>query len=259
MSNVVFWGFLLGVLGSAVAQPAKFDPFCGPRPIAVILDTSPWAPARRTELPTIAVYADRSMIRHDGNHYLMSYLSKKEFSELLDHLEACHKGPDRVGPLGGIGVDVPQRRVFVEHGTKVTVCGADITRFTSDEPLLVPFVELCRYLEELPQAGAVPWQPRYVELFCRRARRGFNVMPWPPDWPRCGDPQFCGDPRADGYFFVYLQGNDALQAEAFAWLYVSFYLDGRKYGMIVRSVFPQESTWLRAFMPLEGAEALDTK
>jgi hypothetical protein len=260
---------LLACFSAAViswAQP--FDPFQGPRPLAILIQTNPWAMAIGSDTPTIAVYEDGQVIfiqkEKERSFYVHKQLTPKE-------LEMVHKQLASFGDYSQVKTnynlapnitDMPKTRIYVNLNGKematsiygLLLPGTRLPGYTAfdrkgqADTLPAVLRELCDYLVNLKFADAAEWTPQYVEVMIW----DYSYAPqksihWPKSWPGLQSPHTIK--RGDSYS-IFLPGKELPQLRAFLKTQKekgAVEIGGKKWTVSARYTFPSEPVWGKAF------------
>ena len=242
------------------ATSPQLDPYAGPKPIAVLIETNPWAMVIGSDTPRVAVYETGEVIYlkvvGESADYRHFQLAPAAFSQLERRL-----GP--VLALAGLksfydiapGVtDQPRSQFYLRdgaHEATAAVYGlmAPTTRlpgYTSFPGAGAPDV-LPRELLEIDDARSTTWIPSYleVELWDYSYAPEASVH-WPKDWPGLDT---AGVKRGTS-FSIFLPGSQlprlrALLASRPAKGAVE--VSGNKMMASYRYCFPGEPSWQSAF------------
>jgi len=260
---VAFLLLLLSLLLSLPgADAAPFQPFDGPRPLAVLIETSPWRMVLCADPPKFVLYEDGQVIyRKDVPDAPTRYLWKRLTPQELQRLKATLAGfgpfrhVDKLLELADIS-DQPETKLYLNFDQTrlaTTVYGMNVFKRSPEDgrsavalPLSVR--RLYVYLAALELPGATPWTPAYVEAMAWDYSYATQAsIAWPRQWPGLHAPTTIR--RADMYsIFIPGTQKDALAAFlATQRAQGAVDIDGKKFSVSVRSVFPGEPVWRQAF------------
>ena len=253
------------------------DPFKGPKPIAVLIESNPWLHAIGSDTPMVAIYDDgqvvylkrekdkRSVLHHkqlspDAFAEIKKKLSTfgnysktKRYYELTDWTEVVTDQPTTKIYLSLDGTEF----VTSVYGLRVsdTKLPADCI-FESLPTVIKDFFgclptgikDLHAYLTSLDFADAKPWEPPYVEVMIR----GYDYAPgesihWPKDWPGLSSPSTLK--RGDQYS-IFFPGKELPNLRKFLKTRKekgAVEIGGKKWAVSVRHTFPSEPVWFNAF------------
>jgi hypothetical protein len=254
-----------------------FNPYKGPKPLVVFLQTDPWELVIGTETPVVVFYDDHDLIFVKRTPKAASYhhkrLSEAEAKDFLKHVSPVYEVKElkRSYDLAPNTTDMPEARfLFHKDGGDLTteVRGLMLpktslpayTRFPSKTQPDKPPAELFaihKFLATIDYKGSVPWTPEYVEvmLYPWGDHAPETGVDWPKDWPGLQSE------RA-------LQGRDLVNRDVFYSVFLdakllpevrklltekvdAVNLGGRKWMFNFRYVFPNEPTWRRPFNQAE--------
>ncbi len=167
------------------ALALDFDPFEGPKPIAILIQTDPWLMVIGSDTPRVAIYDDGQVIylKRETNKspvYLHKQLSPDEI-KLIKAKLAEFGDYSSLRPTYNLAphiTDWPETKIYLsladtELATSVyglTALGDSLHGNSSlggqRESDYFPWIikELHSYLASLEFADAKPWMPKYVEV-----------------------------------------------------------------------------------------------
>ena len=257
------------VLICAVAHALEIDPFKGPKPIAVLIQTDPWLMVLGSDTPMVTIYDDGQVVYLKREKDKKSTLFHKKLSP-DGLLEIKHKLPTfgdysklkRHYDLAPYVTDFPETKIYLLVDGKEFVTGVyglmlpdpDYPEYSTfggkqkaDElPKMIK--ELHAYLTSLDFPDGRPWEPPYVEAMIR----GYDYAPdesiqWSTDWPGLESPSTFK--RGDSYS-IFLSGKelpklrDHLKTRKDKG---AVEIGGKKWAVSWRYTFPSEPVWLKAF------------
>lgn len=255
---------LAGALGWAAEA---FDPFQGPRPLVVVQVTDPWIMVVGSDTPIFALYEDGQVIQEvkgagGDASYQWKQLTKPELEQLLRRVAACGPYPEKARHVElSRATDMPETRIYVDLGGTPYARSVYGLRWGGGEVLARdPAVELPvevgrlgGLLWHLSMPGMRPWVPRYVEVMAwpyEYAPR--PSLPWPQTWPGLSSSR--AFKRGDSWS-IFLDGTAWPQVNAFLRKLeakAAVEIEGRKWALAVRGVFPNEKVWRAAFRKAEA-------
>jgi len=259
---------LVAALVSLPAWAEEFLPFAGPRPLAVFIQSEPWARVRGADLPRFILYEDQTVIyarQHDeGFRYHTAKLDAKPFMELRAKFSQYAKRFPRSATydVAPNSTDQPRALFCFRSGdryTTTTVYGlqaagtkpAAHSQFDAERNPKVPprqLLELHKLCSSYQAPHARPWQPRYVEVMLWPYEHAVEKsIIWPANWPslRSDRAMRRGEDYSlflDATQLPVLQKFLASQMEKGA-----IEVDRRKWSATWRYVFPSEPVWRAAF------------
>lgn len=261
---------------ASLARAAEFNPFAGPKPVAVLLETDPWAMVIGSDTPRVALYDDGTLLYIHENkdqtpQLLCAKLPAATLQEVLSRLRAC-------GDLSTLrkhydlqpeATDQPETSIFLALGKQpfvttiygLSVASAEEVR-TKDgaadkrkrpsppgaEALPEALQKIYKYLLSLSAKEAKPWTPAYVEAMVW----DYDYAPeesihWPADWPGLTSPQTI---RRGDSFSIFLPGTELPRLREFLRTRKekgAVEIDGKRWAVSYRYVFPSEPVWFHAF------------
>jgi len=254
------------------------DPFEGPKPIAVLIQTNPWLMVMGSDTPMVAIYENGLVVYEKRKKkkppvLLAKRLSPSELAAIRKKLTSFgdYSELKRYYDLAPQVTDLPETKIYLapDDGDLVTsvyglmVSDTQLPAYTSfgtdQKPDELPSAieDLHRYLTTLEFAGAKPWEPRYVEVMVW----GYDYAPdesihWPKEWPDLDSPSSMK--RGDAYS-IFLPGKELPKLREFLKTRKekgAVEIGGKKWAVAYRYSFPNEPIWFQAFRsePEEEAE-----
>lgn len=212
----------------SVSDPA-LDPYAGPQPIAVLLDSSVWDAPGALPTPTAAVYEDGQVIftawEGQGTAFTLKHRTLTLSPTALESLRRQVHDLAALKPLrpsykalddGHLVHDVAHDEIYVRDGRRgrgavVSVYALGWVLHEKDHPgrsnlpppRLRPvarggpppqFMSLYHTLEALartPASASQTWTPRHVEVLLRDdfKHKFHRFVPWPAEWPALTSPR----------------------------------------------------------------------
>src|SRR5947209_3299522 len=259
---------LAGAALLSLGAAAPFDPFAGPRPLAVFLQTDPWAMVLGADTPRVAVYEDGEVVFVKKVGERLAYHHVKLTPKGLAALRA------RIAPALAIkdlkpwydmrpGVtDQPQARFYLRDGSReaatsvygLSARGTRLPAFTvfpgAPRPDSPPsaLLELHAWLSQLDFPASREWTPQYLEVMLW----DYSYAPdasivWPKEWPSLQSPRAVQ--RGNAYS-IFLDGSQLPQLRRFLATREergAVEVEGKKMAADFRYVFTGEPVWDKAF------------
>lgn len=237
--------------------------FKGPAPLAVLIEENPWLWVIGSDVPSVALYDDGLLIYHDATitndfPFRSVRLQTQELRELCESIGPTEEF-DKLHPcfdLAG-GFDLPSTKLYLSDGKTHKMVSLYGTRI-DDGHLLVcdnntnivapkEFIRVQTLLSGLSYKGADPWIPEYYEIMIWPYDYAPNQRNWPDTFPGLKDRLTLQ--RKKGAYSLYIQGSR--KAELAEFLSKSrdkeaVVIDGKKWAVSVRPVFPNEPVWRAA-------------
>jgi hypothetical protein len=247
---------------------AEFHPFDGPKPVAVLIQTDPWAMVIGADSPRVAVYEDRVVIffrkSKEGGTYHYRKLSEAEFSDIEKHLAPVVglKELKHFYSLRPNVTDQPEAIFYARelvtrvYGLKApgTKLGDSYVRSDGRKPDDVPdeLRELHNYLCSRDYRDSKEWSPKYVEVMIWPYEYAPDAsIVWPKEWPALNSDR--ARKRGDSYS-IFLDGTVLPRLQRFLQTRKekgAVEIRGKKWAVSFRAVFPSEPIWKKSF---EGAK-----
>ena len=255
----------------------KIDPFKGPKPIAVLIQTNPWLSVIGSDTPRIAVYEDGQVIFLGKDKTLQhKVLDGKGLTEIKQKLASFGdysklKSSYNLAPNV---FDLPSTRMYLKPESReyaveiygLMTEGTELpatSSFPGDEkPDKLPesLRALHSYLTSLTFPDSKPWKPAFVEaMIWSYEYAPEQSIHWPKEWPGLKSSNTLK--RGDSYS-IFLPGSDEAKLRAFLKTEKekgAVEIDGKKWAVSVRRTFPSEPVWFKAFEKVWEEEAKKSK
>ena len=246
----------------------EFDPFKGPKPIVVLIQTDPWLLVIGSDTPMVTIYDDGQVVYLKREKDKMSVLHHKQLSP--DAFAEIKKKLSSFGNYSKLKsyyklvrwTDQPKTEIYLsldgsEFVTSVYGLRVSDTKIPEDsvlERLPIVIKDLHAYLTSLDFADAKPWEPPYVEVMIwgASADASDELIHWPKDWPGLSSPSTLK--RGDSYS-IFLPGKELLKLRKFLKTGKkrgAVEIDGENWSVSVRYTFPSEPVWLKAFRGVQS-------
>jgi len=259
---------LLLSLASLSLFSAEFDPFAGPKPAAVLIQSDPWAMVMGADTPRVAAYEDGTVIflKKSGNSasYHQKDLSATELSDLKKRLTPTVDLKDlkHFYSLQPHVTDQPEALFYIRDGereltTRVYGLKAASTKLPAytvlsekRKPDTVPeqLIELHKFLCAIDYPDSKEWTPRYLEVMIWPYDDAPEAsITWPEDWPGLDSKRSLK--RGDSYS-IFLDGGLLPELQKFMRTRKekgAVEIGGKEWAVSFRAVFPGEPIWRKAF------------
>jgi hypothetical protein len=266
------WLLILSLcLASCLASTslaADFEPFAGPKPLVVWIQSDPWAMVIGADTPRVAIYEDGRAVflRKTGKFwsYRTVLLAPKTLAGVKMHLRPVLalktlKSHYNISP--GI-TDQPEAMLYLREGTHeaatnvygLMTTGTRLPAYTvmpsSSKATMPPaeVLKLHQWLSTLNFAGSQEWKPRYTEMILW----DYSYAPqasihWPKAWPSLTSNRAVKRKSSSSIFLdtslmpqveKLMKGRKEKGA---------LEMDGKKWAVSFRPIFASEPLWRRAF------------
>lgn len=251
----------------------EIDPFKGPKPIAVLMQTDPWLMVIGSDTPRLTIYEDGQVIylkneEDQPSQYLHAQLSDHKLDELKKKLLSFgnYAGIKREYNLAPNVFDLPETKIYLSinetklmtvvyglmlHGTKLPAYSS----FPGEEkPDYLPesIKNLHSYLSSLSFEASKEWIPGFVEVMIWPYEYApEESIHWPKDWPGLDSPNTLK--RRDAYS-IFFPGAEMKQLEEFLMTCKpkgAVEIGGEKWAVSVRYTFPSEPIWREVFQLID--------
>lgn len=243
----------------------QFNPFDGPQPVAVFIQTGPWGAAIGAGAPRVAVYENGEAIfakKLNGRiviHHVL--LGQQELDEIRQ----------RVSPILAFGLrssydlapnvtDQPSAMFYLrgngrEMATRVYGLSesgnlpSPATMFGGRRQPTIPpqyLLELHSWLCKFDHPGSQEWAPKYIEVMLSGYSNAPSSIQWPNDWPSLDSNRAIK--RGDDYS-IFLDGTSLPQLMEFLKEgkgRTAVDVDGKSFAISHRFTFPSEPVWQNA-------------
>lgn len=257
------------ILLSAPVRASDIDPFKGPEPIAVLIQTDPWLMVIGSDTPMVAIYDDGQVVylkreKDKPPVYVTKQLDSEALAETRKKLLAFgdYSNVKRYYDMAPEVTDQPETRIYLSLGqtkfvTRVYGLMVSDTRLpgytvmgSGKKPDELPqaLKELHAYLTSLAFPDAKPWKPPYVEAMIWAYDYATDEsIHWPKDWPNLESPNALK--RGDTYS-IFLPGTELPKLREFLATRKdkgAVEIANKKWAVSYRYTFPSEPIWFKAF------------
>lgn len=254
----------------AASGQIHFDPYRGPAPVAVLIETNPWLMVIGSDTPMVVIYGDGSVVYlqrspHGSGSYLQKKLTPSELETAKQKLAGFgdYSHVRSSYNLAPNMTDLPETRIYLQfNGQALTTRVYGLTVADTELPgvkvlrggkngdsLPEPVRNLHRYLTTLHFEDATPWEPEYIEVMVWPYEYAPDKsIHWPKDWP--GLESSNAIKRGDAYS-IFLPSLELRRLRAFLNTRRekgAVEIGGKKWAVDFRYVFPSEPVWAKAFM-----------
>jgi hypothetical protein len=245
------------------ALAGDFKPFEGPRPLVVLIETSPWLMVVGSDGPSFVLYENgevvyQKMLNERECTHMAKQLSDKEFNELKSKIRTLSQVPKLKHRYELTQItDQPETLLFIDIGDSKLVTSIYGFNLVDDSPskglrnatkLPSQLRTLHSFISKLKFEGAHQWVPKYVEAMVW----SYDYAPeesihWPKEWPGLQSPT--SFKRGDSYS-IFLPGTELDKLSEFLKTRKekgAVEIDNKKWSVSVRRTFPGEPIWRKAF------------
>jgi hypothetical protein len=258
-------------LGLTLACSARdFEPFAGPQPIAVLLLETPSAPIMGAETPRIAIYENGEVIfYHQGSNpqkdpYFYAEMSFPAMSEVLRQLKTVTNLPGLKSSYNASNSpELGAALFYLRAGGKTVVTSVyglrpeNMGTNAGELPAgRVPEAlrNLYRYLLTVQFIPGRLWRPAYEEaMIWPYEDNADGLIHWPKDWPDLKSGQTI---KRDSGYSIFLDASLRDDLKHFLSGKKDNHaveIDGQKWTVASRPVFPSEPIWRKAFSNIGGS------
>jgi hypothetical protein len=265
--------FIALLLLATTSFALAIDPFDGPKPIVVLIQTNPWLMVIGSDTPLMTIYDDGQLIhlkqeKGKAPQYVHTQLSEKELDKVKKNLLSLgnYAGVKREYNLAPNVFDLPETKIYLNLNEirLVTIVyglmlpGTKLPAYSSfpgqKKPDSLPetIKNLYSYLSGLSFTTFKEWIPTFVEVMIWPYEYAPDEsIHWPKDWPGLDSPNTLK--RRDAYS-IFFPGDKMKQLSDF--LSTSkpkgaVEIGGKKWAVSVRYTFPSEPSWRKVFQPTD--------
>jgi hypothetical protein len=252
-----------------------FDPYVGPKPLAVFIQTDPWSMVLGSDTPRIAIYDNGDVIFVKQVKKRLVYHSVVLDKEALDSVVARLKpvlavnGIKRWYNIRPNISDQPQARLYLHEGAAevatsvygLMCTGTDLPGYTegprSFDPTLPPIelLTLHQWLCQLDFPSSKEWSSKYVEvMFWDYSYAPEASILWPAHWPTLDSDRAIQ--RGETYS-IFLDGSMLPELQRFLASRKekgAVEIGGKKMAVSYRFTFPGEPVWRRKLVRVVDPE-----
>lgn len=254
--------FLIIGLGlSRLCAATDFNPFAGPEPLLVVIESNPWSMVLGADSPRLAIYENGDAIFVDsdknGEGYRFKRLSSQEVENVRQQASKVFRGTELKHQYDMRGTtDQPvaefyfhDARGFVATDVVGLECGS--SKPNPWERNIAPppqaLLDLNASLCSMNFPGSEKWSPPYAEVMMwdYNYAPGKSV-PWPKAWPGLESSRTI---RRGEDYSIFMDGAELPQLGAFVHgipQKSAVSIDGRKMSISIRIPLPSEPVWRRA-------------
>jgi hypothetical protein len=256
---VLIAGLTLQPLTVAPRAAVKFDPFAGPKPIAVFTEINPWLMVIGSDTPRVAVYENGDVIftKKIGDAYAYHYkkLAPPELSVLERRWQAMLTlTPPKDGYEISYATDQATAVFYLRQGDKTFAtrvygldCRGTVPVASNLKPDAKPpaaLYDVHRTLCVLDFSDSQPWVPKYIEvMFWDYSYAPNQSVAWPKTW--AGFDSERAIKRGEAYS-IFLDGTQLPALRSFLKTQRekgAVELAGKKWAVDFRYTFPSEPMW----------------
>lgn len=254
-------GLIIGLGLSGLCIAADFNPFEGPEPLLVVIESNPWSMVLGADSPRVAIYenGDAIYVNGDGKSqdYRFKRLSSQQLEAIRQQASTVFRGTALKHQYDMRGTTDQPVAEFYFHdangfvATDVAGLECEPSKPNPWERNVAPppraLLDLNASLCSLNFSGSEKWSPPYAEVMMwdYNYAPGKSV-PWPKTWPGLESSRTI---RRGNDYSVFMDGALLPQLEAFASgipQKSAVSIEGRKMSLSIRIPFPGEPIWRRA-------------
>jgi len=251
---------------------AAFNPFEGPKPIAVLIEQNPWLMVIGSDVPRLAVYDNGDVIflkqtGRDDYEFRIAHLAPAELQSLertwaplvsaepKSHYDLIPGVTDQTTTKlylssGDRAVAVNAYGLDCEDGPRLQEAFAKVR----DGPPPALF-QVQRALCAVDVRQSEKWTPKYVEVMLWDYSHAIEPsIYWPKDWPAFTSER--AFKRGDSWS-IFFDAAELPRLDAFLKTEKpkgAVELDGKKWSVAYRYTFPSEPVWQKAMLPVVDKE-----
>ncbi|BDU77455.1 hypothetical protein METESE_24130 [Mesoterricola sediminis] len=251
------------LLSSLPLAAGSFNPFEGPKPLIVMLVSDPWIWVVGSDTPKFVLYEDGQVIQlvkesERKATYYWKQMSQQELSQFLGKVKACGPFPKKADRIVLTeATDMPETSLFVDlEGARYVRSvyglswggGGDVPGRNRAVKIPKEVGALASLLTQAKIPGMQIWVPRYVEAMIWPYEYAPEAsIYWPKEWPGLSSEKAI---KRQSSYSIFLPGAELQRISAFLGNRKekgAVVIDGRKWAVSVRNVFPCEPVWRSAF------------
>ena len=250
---------LTSLLFAVAPAAAKFDPWAGPKPVAVFTEFNPWLMVIGSDTPRVAIYenGDVIFVKKIGQTY--PYHSMKLTPAQLQELEAKWESLlDLTPPKDGYEVtgatDQATASFYLRHGDKTFAtsvygwrCGGGVpvpAHLKPEEKPPAALAEAHKTFCAIDFPESKEWVPKYLEVMLWDYSYAPQAsLAWPKKWPGLTSERALK--RGDAWS-IFLDGTQLAELHVFLRERQekgAVELGGKKWAADFRYTFPSEPLW----------------
>jgi hypothetical protein len=259
--------FIINLCPMCTCAVAEFDPFTGPKPIAVFIQTNPWARVINADTPRVAIYENGDLIFvrtvNDRPIYYHVLLKKSVLDKVRQRIKPVLELKD-LKPrydLKPFVTDQPEAMFYLRDGKRKVAtrvygmaAGTDLSprrEFANGASPIVPpdeLLELYRWFCSVGNRNSKEWIPKYVEVILWDYSHASEAsLVWPDEWPSLDSDRAV---KRGNSYSLFLDGSMLPQIRDFLETRNdrgAVEIDGKWMSVEYRLTFPREPDWRKAF------------
>lgn len=266
----ILFAIVIGLCLTGQSLAADFEPFAGPKPLVVLINSDPWAMVIGSDTPRVVVYEDGEVIfakrTKEGLAYHHLILDQKALGEVHERLKPVLALKD-LKPHYDMRpgwTDQPMAMLYIRDGARAIattvyglrdsstpLAGGGASELPAGLRATAPPRELLglhEWLCQLDYRNSQAWTPRYIEVMLW----DYSYAPdpstqWPAGWPGLHSTRTIK--RGDAYS-IFLDGTQLSALREFLATLKpkgAVEVDGKKMAASWRYTFPSEPIWRGAF------------
>jgi hypothetical protein len=270
----IFAGMLIAFCLTPLYLAAQFNPFNGRMPIAVFIQSNPWAMVIGADTPRVAVYENGEVVfvkklkNRQVYHHVV--LDKRALAQLRARLHSvlAQRSLKPSYSLAPNVTDQPEAKFYIRDdgrevatsvyglvasGTKVSAH----TTFPNGPKSVAPpeeLLQLHKWFCGLDYPASKEWTPKYVEVMLwDYSYAPEQSIKWPKEWPALTSDRAI---QHGDFYSVFLDGALLPKLQRFLGTQKekgAVDVNGKKMSASYRYTFPSEPTWRNAFVAAERA------
>lgn len=263
--------------GSTSSTQSREDLFYqGPKPVAVVIQSTPMMSPASTLVPLAAIYDDGQIVylkRANPTQSIFAadsvYVAKKLNPSELDQIRKKIAGFGDYHALAGHysvfrATDQPSTYLYFSTGETTFTTGiyglSSPNRHPKEFQALPAAIQaFYNFMTTFDYADAKQWEPSYIKIIAwKNPEPAVKTVPWPTEWPGLHSPNTFTD---RGYRLIYIPGNQISKYHELAKIEaqpeqnhnpiaklkpVLTSIDGQAWFIQMKYVFPREDIWTKA-------------
>jgi hypothetical protein len=260
---------IVASLFAAFPAQAAFDPFAGPKPIAVLIEPASQLGVTVSETPRLIIYDNGEIIflKQSGSNASIHIikLSQLELAQLEQKLAPLFEVvPARSFYNLTDATHQPITHLFLQKGDRqiaLTADGLDCTGIHEKaevgpaDTLPSEFYAAHKVLCDFDSASSKPWTPKYIEaMLLDFSNAPGKSIKWPKDWPNLESDRAV---QSDDMWSIFLDRTDLPKLSAFLKTQRkngAVEIGRKKWEVSVRDTFPGEPIWMEALFEKQDSK-----
>jgi hypothetical protein len=268
----IYLGFAVSLISFGfITAETNFEPFSGPKPLLVWIQTNPWAMVIGSDTPKLVIYDDGTVIyskmeEENKSIYFKTKFSNSELSKLISkvnsfgafsewesHYNLAYNVTDLPKTLLYLGFEdeIIKTNIYGLYYEGTTIPGYTVFNESSQEEVSLPnsLKTFYEFLVDFDIEESEIWIPKYIEVMIWPYEYApQKSLIWPADWPSFDSEKIIK--RRGGSYSIFIEGEKFEELKNFLSKRKpkgAVEIGGKKWAVAYRFTFPSEPIWRKIF------------